>query len=167
AVRDLADLLDVDVDQLAGGGALVAQRRGLRGTDELTGQRVALTQVGHLVAAQDRTHSAGGDPQLGPDPVLTAALVAAHLEDSLLDPSSGAPRATVRARGAVAQAGIPFEAKPGDPTVGALSGDPQLFGHVRNGPTVLDHARDQQTPTVQIQTGISVGHEDLLGKWAT
>jgi hypothetical protein len=27
---------------------------------------------------------------------------------------------------------------------------------------VLDDPRDQQTTTMQIQTGISVGHEDLL-----
>jgi hypothetical protein len=27
---------------------------------------------------------------------------------------------------------------------------------------VLDDSRDQQTATMQIQTGVSVGHEDLL-----
>jgi hypothetical protein len=28
--------------------------------------------------------------------------------------------------------------------------------------TIPDHPRDQQTTAVQVQTGISVGHEDLL-----
>jgi hypothetical protein len=28
--------------------------------------------------------------------------------------------------------------------------------------TVPDHPRDEQTTSIQIQTGVSVGHEDLL-----
>ena len=44
----------------------------------------------------------------------------------------------------------------------ALAGDTELFGDVSDRPTLIDHARNEQTTTMQIQTGISVGHEDLL-----
>ena len=54
AIGDLAELLDVDVDQIAGMVAFVAKGRGLAAPDDLAGQRVALAQVGHVVAAQDR-----------------------------------------------------------------------------------------------------------------
>jgi hypothetical protein len=46
AVRDLAELLDVHVDQLAGAVAFVADRCGLTGSDHRPGEGVALTQVG-------------------------------------------------------------------------------------------------------------------------
>ena len=46
--------------------------------------------------------------------------------------------------------------------MGALTRDPELLGDVSDRPTIVDHARDEQTTTVQIQTSVSVGHEDLL-----
>src|SRR6478672_7333170 len=52
-VGDATDLLDVHVHQLAGPFAFVAHRGLPRGTDHLPGDRVAVAQVGHAVAAQD------------------------------------------------------------------------------------------------------------------
>ena len=77
AVVDPAELLDVHVDQLAGAVTFVAQRGDLRCPDHLAGHRVALAQVGHLVAAQDPGHGPWGDTQLGAEPVLSATLLAA------------------------------------------------------------------------------------------
>ncbi len=61
------------MDQLAGTGPLVPFRGRLRGTDHVCGHRVALTQVGHVVTAQDSGHGPRRDPQLGADPVLPPA----------------------------------------------------------------------------------------------
>lgn len=70
-------------------------------------------------------------------------------------------------RGSVKQAVLAFSAVPGDPAVGALARDTELFGDVRDGSAVVDHARDEQTTTMQIQPSVSVGREDLLGEWMT
>src|SRR5699024_12226168 len=86
---DLADLLNIDVDQLARAVAFVAHGRGLRRADDLAGQRVALTQVGHAVAASDPADGAGGYVELGRDPVLPATLLAACGDDRFLDLNRG------------------------------------------------------------------------------
>lgn len=66
------------------------------------------------------------------------------------------------AGGAIEQAGIALESEPGDPAVRALPRNSELFGDVSDRSAVVDHAGDKQTTAVQIQTSISVGHEDLL-----
>jgi hypothetical protein len=43
-----------------------------------------------------------------------------------------------------------------------LTRDTEFLGDVGHRATVLDHARDEQTTAVEIQTSVSVGHEDLL-----
>lgn len=67
----------------------------------------------------------------------------------------------VRARGPVAQTDLAFGAESGDPAVRALAGDAGFFATWATGrPSSI--TRDKQTTAMQIQTGISVGHEDLL-----
>ena len=44
----------------------------------------------------------------------------------------------------------------------ALARDPELLGHVSDRATILDHPLNQQQPTMNVETSISVGHEDLL-----
>ena len=68
----------------------------------------------------------------------------------------------MRPRWALVQAGVALGAEPRDPSVGALARDAQFLSDVSNRPVVLNHSRDEQTTTVQIQAGVSVGHEDLL-----
>jgi len=65
-VGDPPDLLDVHMDQLAGTGPLVPFRGRLRGADHVCGHRVALTQVGHVVTAQDPGHVRAEIPKSGP-----------------------------------------------------------------------------------------------------
>ncbi len=71
----------------------------------------------------------------------------------------------MRSRRAISQAGIALDPKPGNPAMSALARDTKFLGDVSDGSAVLDHARDKQTTTMQIQTSVSVGHEDLLGEW--
>ena len=54
AVRDTANLLDVHVDQLAGACPLVADGGRFGGANDRARQRIALTQIRHFVATQDR-----------------------------------------------------------------------------------------------------------------
>ena len=121
AVGDAADLLHVDVDQVAGGGSFVAQGRGLAGPDHLPGQRVALTQVGHLVSAQDGRDRPGRHAGLDPDPVLPAPLLAPQLQYPLLDLDRSSSWTGPWTRGAVVQTGITRGPVPGYPPVGALA----------------------------------------------
>jgi hypothetical protein len=95
AVGDLAELLDVDVDQVAGTGSFVTQGGGLAGSDDFSGQWIALTQVGHPVTAQDRCDRAWGEAELGTEPVLSAALGAPQLEHLLLEGRAGSARTSV------------------------------------------------------------------------
>ena len=60
------------------------------------------------------------------------------------------------------QAGLALGTEPGDPAVRALARDAEFLSDVSDRPAVIDHAGDEQTTAVQIQTSVSVGHEDLL-----
>ena len=93
---------------------------------------------------------------------MAPTLIAAQLQHPLLNLGRGAARAAVRPRGAVEQAGLALGTEPRDPAVCALARDAELLGDVGNRPAVLDHAGDEQTAAMQIQTSVSVGHEDLL-----
>ena len=68
----------------------------------------------------------------------------------------------MRSRWALVQAGVALGAEPRHPSVGTLARDAQFLGDVSDRSAVPDHARDEQTAAVQIQAGVSVGHEDLL-----
>jgi hypothetical protein len=57
---DGAQLLDVDVDQVAGLAMLVA-------ADRLAGGPVQVTEAADAAADQDGVHSRGGQPHLGSD----------------------------------------------------------------------------------------------------
>lgn len=158
---DLADLLDVDVDQFTGAVAFVAHRGGLRGPDDLAGQRVTLAQLRDAVAAQDPAHGPGWDAEFGTEPVLAAALLAAIGHDRFLDCGRCLVRAVVRALGPVVEASFAFGAEPVDPAVRTLAGDTLGLGRVRDGPVLLADPFDKELPPAKVQPGITLGHEDL------
>ena len=95
-VGDTANLLDVHVNEFAGPVALVAHRGGLRGSDHRTGQRIAIPQVRHPVAAQDRADRAGRRTELIGDPLLTTTSRGTQ-HDSGFDAGRCPTRAVVRA----------------------------------------------------------------------
>jgi hypothetical protein len=73
------------VDQLAGTGAFIADRGGLRRPDHLAGQRITLSESWHLVATQDPGHGAGCHSELGTEPVLPATVFSTSRQDAFLD----------------------------------------------------------------------------------
>ena len=111
---------------------------------------------------QDRRDRAGRQAEFGPDPVLTAPLLSSQLQNPPLDLRGGAAWAPARTRGPVEQTGLTLSAEPRNPTVRALTRDAKVLGDMRHRSTITDHPLNEQTTTMQIQTGISVGHEDLL-----
>ena len=67
AVGDPADLLDVHVDQLARAAHVRSDGGGLRGADQLTGERVAASHSrGMSWRRRIRLHGAAGTPSSGP-----------------------------------------------------------------------------------------------------
>jgi len=44
-----------------------------------------------------------------------------------------------------------------------LARDSELLSNVGDRPSLSYHSLNEQTSAMQVQTGISVGHEDLLG----
>ena len=44
----------------------------------------------------------------------------------------------------------------------ALPRDPELFGDMSHRTAITDYPLNEKTTAVQIQTSVSVGHEDLL-----
>jgi hypothetical protein len=89
AVRDAAELLDIDVDQVARRVVLVAVRR--RPADRQTGGLVEVSQLRHPVTAQDRLDGRAGDMQVVGDAVWSPAAGESHLDD----PSFGVGRGLV------------------------------------------------------------------------
>src|SRR5215208_1250177 len=115
AIGDLAELLDVHMDQFARAGLLVAVCGGSRGPDHLAGHRVTLGQPRYLVAGQDPRHRPRWDAQCLGDAVAAAALGAADLEHLLFDLRRGLGWGRARTRGPVMQAGFPLGVVPDDP----------------------------------------------------
>lgn len=102
-VEDLGDLLDVNMDELARPVALVTHRRRLRCSDHLSGQRVALTQVGDAVAAQNPAHRPGRNPELGQaSPAPDTVRVARPRSLPRLRPPSGGTVVAYRPRRVIA-----------------------------------------------------------------
>ena len=52
-------------------------------------------------------------------------------------------------------------AEAADPTVSALPGDPLGLGGMGHGPALDTDTLDQQLPATEVQSGITVGHQDL------
>ena len=86
-VGDPAELLDVDVDQVAGRCGLVAERLG--GADRQAGGLVEIGQQRHPVASQDTADGRSWDAEVVADPVWSPAPAVAELDDASLQ-SAGA-----------------------------------------------------------------------------
>src|SRR5690606_4741924 len=160
-IGDLAQLLHIHVDQLPGPGPLVAYGGCLGGADLLPGHRVQLAQIGHAGAAQHPRDGARGHTQLGGDPVRPAAVGAAAVHDPLGHRARCAPGAVVGAAGAVIQAVLALLVVAFEPIVGALARYTHRLGGVGHRPPLLAHPPHQQQASLERQTGITVGHEDL------
>ncbi len=96
AIRDLADLLHIEVNELTGALAFVADRGRFRGPDHRSGQRVTLTQVGQVVTTQDPRHGPWRESELGTQPVLPTTLLAAQGHHAFFNSGRGPARAVAR-----------------------------------------------------------------------
>lgn len=67
----------------------------------------------------------------------------------------------MRPRGTIDQAGITFGVETGDPSMRTLARDSHRFGDMGHRHALLTDSADQQTPTMQRQTSVTVRHEDL------
>lgn len=164
AVGDLPELLDVEVDHVAGTGVLVALGAGARGADGLSGQRVAGRQWWHVLAVQDAADGAGRHPGVVGQALGSASQFAAGGEHPLFHVGGCATRALVRAAAAVVESGPALGPVAVDPAMSTLPRDPHLLRHVRDRPPVEDDTTHEQASAVKGQPGISVGHQDLRGE---
>jgi hypothetical protein len=64
----------------------------------------------------------------------------------------------------MSQTGGPIGTIPVHPTVGALPGYPEFFGHMGDAPVIEQAASYQQGAAVKVETSIKVGHGDLRGR---
>ncbi|GLX48784.1 hypothetical protein Shyhy01_17340 [Streptomyces hygroscopicus subsp. hygroscopicus] len=99
AVGDVAELLDVDVDQFAGPAAFVA-------ADRLAGRPVQRAQYGQVVSDEDAVGGGGGDAAPGGQPQWADAALTPQVQHPGLDGSRGSSGLAVRAAGAVAHPGL-------------------------------------------------------------
>jgi hypothetical protein len=153
ASRDRAELLDVDVDQLAGPGAFVA-------ADDLPAGPVQPGQPRHRVPDQHPVHGGRVEPEDPGDPSRAEPAVPAQSHDRRLQQRIGARGTRPGPRRAVQQAGAALGPVAGQPLVGGRARDAHLSGHLRGRATRRDPL-DEQQARPRRQTGLSVDHEDL------
>jgi hypothetical protein len=153
-VRDAAQLLDVDVDQLPGMLALVA--------DDHPAGPVGVGKPALAMTAQDPIDGRASHPKPPGQPMRPLAVTATGGQHAT-DLSGGeGVGATMRSRAAVGQPGLAVGAVAAKPLVGRGPRDAQGLGGLGWGPAELGDALDQQQPTELGQAGITMGHEGPL-----
>src|SRR5262245_10942787 len=135
---DLAELLDVDVDQLAGPGTLVA-------ADRCGGGPVHVGEPVEVVADQDAVDRRGRYPEMDRQAIGAHLVVTSPTTDLVLDSLADPPGRPVRPTGAVMETiGTQLEvAVP--PFRRASARDPHRRGHMGNRGASLDPATQQQS----------------------
>jgi len=159
AVRDAAELLDVDVDELAGLGLLVADR--LDPADWQARRLVDVREQRHPVAGQDAADRRPRHTEVVADPVWPPAPAEPQRDDPALELARRPRRRTQRPRGAI-----------GHRQPGAISDRPFHRGRGRTleslcrpagRPALLDDQPSQPKPTLGCERRVRVSHEDLRG----
>jgi hypothetical protein len=120
-IGDAAQLLDVDVDQLAGSGALIAEDHPTRGP-------VQHRQPTQAVADKDAVHGGGGSADPGADPGRAELVGAAQPADLGLHADRHPAGVMVGVSGPILQASLTVLLVAGPPTVGTGPGDAHLSG---------------------------------------
>ena len=156
---DAAQLLDVDVDEVAGRGVLVAAADHLPGGAVEPGKAVESEPAEHTV---DRR---GGHVQLRGDARGTELAAAPQPIDPTLDAGRHLGGAASRTARSVAEAGFALGEPAAPPLVRGLAGDAHLGGDMRRGAAARD-ALDEDAATGGGEFGVRV-HVSLLGTGAT
>ena len=150
---DPAQLLDVDVDELARSFSLVA-------ADRLAGLTVEMGETVEVVPDQDSMDGGGRHPETERDPVRSDLVRPAVVNDPLLQagwgPVRGSPRSArpvMETLDAQLEVAVP-------PFAGALPRNPHRFGDVSDRTAGLDPAAQQQS-TLWREWSVTVTHGDL------
>jgi hypothetical protein len=151
---DPADLLDVDVDELAGPGRLDASHR-------LAGDAVEMVEAIHAVSGQDAVDGRGVHPDDAGDPGWAEPAAGAEGNDPPLSGRLGPSWRRGRARRAVLESGDAFSLVAAPPHVGAVAGDADRRGRVRDWPAAFDSLTQQQS-AARGQAGVTVHPEPPL-----
>ena len=154
AVGDAAQFLDIDVDQLAGMLALVA--------DYHPADPIGVSQATHAMAAKHPIDSGTGHPQPPGQAVWALAVTPPCDQDPTDLGASEGVGAAMGPRGAIGQPGRAVLTVAAKPLVGGGPRHAQGLGGLDGGPAQLGDALDQQQPAELGQAGITMGHEGPL-----
>jgi hypothetical protein len=154
AVRDVAQLLDVDVDQCARDRVLVA-------ADRLSGGAVAPGEPVEPAAEQDAVHGRGRQADLGGNVDRAQAVTQPQPDDLADQPWGRAGGAVPGPAGTVGHASWSVGLVAKDPSAHSRPGALEPLGSSGMASTVLHHSLGHPQASTRSQTGVSVGHEDL------
>ncbi len=164
AVGDVAELLDIDVQQITGGGVLVTP-------DGLAGGPVHLGQPADPAAPQHRVHGAGRHRQFGGDRDRPEPALPPHVNDPADQRLCGAGRAAPRTAAAISHVllrdhdpGLVQLPEPHRPALRGRIGALEAGGGVGDGDLVQDHQSTQAQPCLRCQSSVSVHMDLLVGK---
>ncbi|OXR39619.1 hypothetical protein B7C42_08313 [Nocardia cerradoensis] len=136
AVRDVAEFLDIDVDQVARRGVFVA-------ADRCRGGPVEPAQPGHAIAGQDPVHGGGVQSEQVGDAGRSPPAQEADFDDAAFGARGCAVRAVVRTAGPVAHRGGAGGAVPVGPPFRGGRRDLESFRGSAQWPSVVDDAPSQ------------------------
>lgn len=153
AFGDPAEFFDVDVDQLAWAAAFVA-------ADDLPGGPVHEGQAVQAMPDQDAVDGRDGQAQDRADAARAQLALLPQTADLRLSHCRSPVRRRAGSAGTVVQAGLALCSPSAQPLVGRGPRDAHLGRDMRDRTAGTD-TLDQQSPAVNSQPGITVGHEDL------
>ena len=155
AVGDVAELGDIDVDQLPRPGALIS-------TGRLTGHSVDMGEPVEPAAHQYRVDCRGRHAEAGTDLHRSEPLLPPEMDDLADHRLRGLGVLGVPGRGAVVHAGRAVLAVALGPLLSGAPRDVEELGRSSDWPSIIDdQARKPQT-MARGQRSVSVGHEGLL-----
>jgi hypothetical protein len=160
AVGHPAELLDVDVQQVAGVLALEAPLAVPATAQQLAGEPVDVGQPGYAGAGEHRPDRGGGDPQDRGQPHRPGMVSAARGHDRRGRLHRGSARHAMRPGRAIDQPGPALGAPAAHPLVDRLPAHAELLGDLA-GPVTGQDTGDDQPAGIDGRAGISVGHRDL------
>jgi len=161
-VGDPAQLLHVDVDELARASAFVAQSARATRPDDFTAHGVTLGQPRDPGPPQDPTHGAFGHAAGLSELGRPTTALPPQVEDQVHPDFVGRPGEAMGSAGTILEARHTFFVEAAHPTVRTLARDPHGLCRVGNRHALITNPLDQEQATPWGQSGITVRHEGLL-----
>ena len=116
------------------------------------------------MAGQDAADGPGGYAGLSGETSGAEAQAGPGLENGALSCRAGSGRGSSGTTGTIGQTYRTFVPEPADPAVSTLPRDAELSRDMSHGPAIGDDPLDEEGPPMNGQTGIIVGHKDLLAR---